>query len=147
MGGIGKSVCHSASTSWAAIALSVLLLLCAGASAFAQAPNQKLVEELVRKAETREAADGFCARTGWPPGDSVADFTVFLRAAVAGGSSHRTFSNGSCVVNRVTEVHQENGGKCVGYTYYTCPNSGACGLGKSIDCLDRNGTFVSRRGG
>jgi hypothetical protein len=106
------------------------------------------MDELVRKAETGEAANGFCASTGWPAGDSVADFTRLLRAAVVGASlPPRTFSNGGCVVNRVTEVHQENGGKCIGYTYYTCPKSGTCGLGKSIDCLDRNGTFVSRRAG
>jgi hypothetical protein len=42
------------------------LLLCVGASAFAQAQ----IDELIRKAEWREAEDGFCARTGWPVGDN-----------------------------------------------------------------------------
>jgi hypothetical protein len=148
MGSISKSEGHSAPTSSTAAVLSVLFLLCASANAFAQARDQKQIDELVRKAEAGEAADGFCARTGWPPGDSVADMTVFLGAAVVGGPSHvRTFSTGACVFNRVTDVHQENGGKCIGYTFYTCPKSGVCGFGKSIDCLDGNGTFVSRRKG
>ena len=60
---------------------SLLLLLCLGASAFAQALDQKKLDELVRKAETREAADGICARTGRPRGDSVKDFTLVLKRA------------------------------------------------------------------
>jgi hypothetical protein len=147
MGNIRKSERHSASTFWAATTLSVLLLLCASASVFAQARDQERIDELVRKAEKSEAADSFCARTGWPPGDSIEDFTTVLRGAVVGSWNVRTFSNGSCVLNRVTKVHQENGGKCVGYTFYTCPRSGACRLGKSIDCLDRNGKLLSRRNG
>jgi siroheme synthase len=39
-------------------------LLCASATAFAQASNQKnQIDEFVRKAKAEEAADGFCART------------------------------------------------------------------------------------
>lgn len=147
MRSISKSTPNSVPTSWTAIVLTVLLLLCAGTSAFAQARDQKQIDELVRKAETKEEADGFCAGTGWPPGDRIEDFTAILRAAVVGSWNVSTFSNGACVLNRVTDVHQENGGKCVGYTFYTCPKSGACGLGKSIDCLDGNGNFLSRRGG
>jgi hypothetical protein len=147
MGRIIKSECNSASTSWAAISLSVLLLLYAGAGALAQTRDQKQIDTLVRKAEMGEAANGFCARTSWPPGDSHEDFTAFLRGAKVGSWIVRTHSKGDCVFNRVTDVHQENGGKCVGYTFYVCPKSGACGLGKSIDCLDQNGTFVSRRNG
>jgi hypothetical protein len=125
----------------------VLLLPGQGTGALAQARDQKQIDEIVRKAESGEAADGFCARTSWPLGDRPEEFVGFLRVAVIGKSfPPRTFSNGSCVLNRVTDVHQENGAKCVGYTFYTCPKSGACGLGKSIDCLDQNGKF-SRRGG
>jgi hypothetical protein len=127
--------------------ISMLLLLCVGAAAFAQPRDQKQIDQLVRKAETKEAADGFCARTGWPSGDSIEDFAAFLRKAVVGSWIVRTHSNGDCVFNRATEVHRENGGKCVGYTFYVCPKSGSCGLGKSIDCLDQNGKFASRRKG
>ena len=104
-------------TSWTSVVLSLLLLLCLGASAFAQALDQKKLDELVRKAETREAADGICARTGRPRGDSVEDFTLVLKRATVGSRSARTFSGGNCVVNSFTDVHRENGGKCVSYTF------------------------------
>ena len=84
-------------------------------------------------------AHGLAAR------DKLEGFTEFLRGAVVGAWIVRTFTTGACVLNRATDVHQANEGKCVGYTYYTCPKEGACGLGKSIDCLDRNGKFLSRR--
>jgi len=148
MGSKSKSEHQSASTSWAAIALSVLLLLCAGVSAFAQARDQKQIDELIRKAETGEAADGFCAHIDRPLGDSAANFNAFLAAAVVGSWNVRTFSTGACVFNRVTDVHgSENGGKCIGYTFHTCPKSGACGFGKSIACLDQNGRYISRQPG
>ena len=123
----------------------MLLLASAGAGVFAQTPDQTLMDELVRKAEARESADGFCARTGWPNGDSVEYHAAYLRSAAVGASQAKIFSSGACVLNRTYDVHQENGGKCVGYTYYTCGKSGACGLGRSIDCLDKNGRFISRR--
>jgi hypothetical protein len=129
------------------VILSAFSLPCGGAGALAQSGDQNLTDEIVRKAEAKEAASGFCAGTGWPAGDSVEDFTTFLLRAVAGTKSVRTFKNGSCVLNLATEVHQEKGGKCVKYTFYTCPKDGDCGVGKSIDCLDRKGTFVKRRDG
>jgi hypothetical protein len=124
---------------------AAVLLVLDGGGAFAQAGDQRLIDELVHKAEQREPADGFCARTNWPPGDSQEGFAKFLRGAVVGTSIVRTFVSGSCVLNRTTEVHKEKGGKCVGYTFYVCPKDGNCGVGQSIDCLDRNGRYVSRR--
>lgn len=143
----GKFERGSGCASLTRIALSALLLVGNGASAFAQGSDQKLVNEIVRKAEARKAAAGFCASTGWPPGADMEGFTAFLRGAATGSWIARTFVNGGCVVNRVTEVHQENGGRCVGYTFYICPKDGQRGLGSSIDCLDPNGKFLSRRPG
>ena len=125
----------------AAFALSSLLLGLDVTLASAQTP---LMKELVRKAQSKEQEDGFCARTAWPLGDSSADFAAFLRKAATESQRATTFSNGACVFNLVTRVHMENGNKCVSYTYYTCSRGAACGLGKSVDCLRPDGTYSRR---
>ena len=123
--------------------ISLLFILSGTATAVAQTP---LIDELVGKAQSELSEDGFCARTGWPAGDDVAKFTVLLHYAVPKFWNVSTFSNGSCVLNRVDEVLKQDGGKCVRYTFYVCVKGGKCGVGKSLDCLDSSGKFVSRRG-
>jgi hypothetical protein len=51
------------------------------ADASAQSSERRLIDEIVRTAQTREPKNGFCARTGWPPGDSKDAFVAFLKAA------------------------------------------------------------------
>src|SRR5262249_39412588 len=126
-------------------ACAAIALTCIGSAAFAQR-EQVAIDELVQKANSGAQEEGFCARTGWPLQNRAA-FVSFLKGAVSYSWSVYTFDTGACVLNRVSGVTQENGGKCVAYTYYTCAAGGRCGLGRSVDCLDAQGIFRERRPG
>lgn len=142
-----KSRFHVFAISWITLVSTALVLLCSSGSAFAQAREQALMDEIVRKSEAAQLEGNLCASTGWPPGDSLEGFTAFLNAAKAGSWKVNTFANGNCELNRVTRVHVENGGKCVTYKLWACTKGGNCGTGANMDCLDRNGKFVSRKTG
>jgi hypothetical protein len=120
-----------------------MLLLCAGTSASAYKPE--LIADLIRKAEAGQQEAGFCAGTGWPKGDDIADFTAFLNAAAVGTAKSNTFANGNCQFDSVTGVHEESGGKCVTLRTWICVRGGKCGRGSTVECLDRAGAFASRR--
>ena len=120
-----------------------MLLLCAGTSASAQKPE--LIADLIRKAEAGQQESGFCAGTGWPKGDDIADFTAFLNAAAVGTAKSNTFANGNCQFDSVIRVHEESGGKCVTLRTWICVRGGKCGRGSTVECLDRAGGFASRR--
>src|SRR5689334_10097358 len=115
-----KSRFHIFAISSIALVSTALVLLCGSASAFAQAREQALIDELVRKSEAAQPEGNLCGRTGWPPGDSLEGFTAFLKAAKVGAWKVNTFANGNCELNRVTRVHVENGGKCVTYKLWAC---------------------------
>jgi len=120
----------------ALIAGFALALFGGGPTARAQ---QAMIDEIVRKSEAREPESGFCARTGWPNGDNWEGFKAFLTTAEVGTWKINTFANGACELNRVTEVHNEAGAKCVSYSIWVCGKDRNCGTGKVVDCLDRNG--------
>jgi tetratricopeptide (TPR) repeat protein len=107
--------------------------------------DRQLIDEFVVKAERGEAADGFCQRTGWPREDNSTErFRELLRSAVEGMEIVRRYGNDACRLFRVTEVHQENGSKCVGYDAYGCEEAGGCSAGKSLVCLDKDGKYHIR---
>jgi hypothetical protein len=125
----------------------VLVALSACSIGQASAQDQVLSEigELVRKAESKEMANGFRARMTWPNGNSTEQFRNWLQSARVDTWKVNTFTNGNCQYDRVTRIHQENGGKCVTYTWHACDKDGVCGMGASTDCLNAKGAFVDRR--
>jgi hypothetical protein len=126
------------------VAGSALLALCGARAALAQ-PAQAQIDEIVRKAEAKEAEGGFCGTVRWPPGDSWDGFTAHLKAARVGTWKVNTFKNGSCQYDRVTEVHQEGDAKCVSYTFWSCSKErNSCAVGKSTDCLGKDGKLKRR---
>ncbi len=144
---IRKSRLGAASVTWLMLAGFIVLLVGGVVGARAQSADEKKIDEIVRKAEASEPEDGFCAGTGWPPGDSRDGFTAFLKSAAVKSWKINSFKNGSCTLDRVTRVHQENGGKCVTYSGWTCAPGKTCGTYKTVDCLNRQGVFVTRRDG
>ncbi len=113
--------------------------------AMAQTAEGRQIAEIVRKSEAGEQENGFCASTGWPPGDNLEWFTMFLRNARVGSWKVNAFANGNCQLDRVTLIVPENDGRCITYRLYSCTKGGTCGIGQVTDCLDRNGAFVKRR--
>ncbi|MBL8674276.1 MAG: hypothetical protein JNL07_05255 [Rhodospirillales bacterium] len=136
---------RSKAARWLAAALAALALACASGGASAQDSELRMIEEVIRRAEAGEPENGFCRSTRWPPGDSLEAFTAYLNAASVGSWKINNFANGNCAYDRVTAIHQEDGGKCVSYTYWSCTRDGSCGVGRSVDCLDSAGVFVRRR--
>jgi hypothetical protein len=124
---------------------SMLVLLCCNVVGYAQGNEQALINEIIRRAEARASEAGFCADTKWPPGSGLEAYTAYLRAAAVGSWKVNTYDSGNCSYDRVTGVHWENGGKCVTYTYWTCTKGTTCGVGSSVNCLDKNGVFIQRR--
>jgi hypothetical protein len=130
----------------ACLAVFIAAYFYGGFSLLAQGQEDSMIRELVRKANAREQESGFCARTGWPSGESRDGFTEFLRGAALNSWKVNTFRNKTvCNLDRVTKVHQENGGKCVTYDGWVCDKDKGCSVYKTVDCLDRNGKFVTRR--
>ena len=119
------------------LAVSALLLLGGSTTAFSQ--SAQMIDEIARKAEAAEPEGGFCSRTGWPKGDNWEGFRSFLLTAAVGTWKVNTFANGSCELNRVTDVSQKGGTRCVTYSIWVCKPGTDCGTGKVVDCLDRNG--------
>lgn len=128
-----------------AAALGIMLHLGVSGGAQAQSREGRQLDEIVRKAEKGERENGFCATTGWPPGDNLEWFTQFLRGSRVGSWKVNYFANGNCQLDRVTLIVPENDGRCITYRLYACTQGGTCGTGQVTDCLDRNGTFVKRR--
>lgn len=126
-------------------ALVATCLAAAPSPAAAQSREGRQIDEIVRKSEKGERENGFCATTGWPPGDNLEWFTQFLRAARVGSWKVNNFANGNCQLDRITLIVPENDGRCITYRHYNCTQGGVCGTGQVTDCLDRNGTFVKRR--
>lgn len=116
-----------------------------GAAVAQGSAAQSDIDQMVRKAEGREKEEGFCQKLAWPPGLTLEQFTTWLRAANETSWKVNLFANGNCQYDRVTRIDNENGGKCVIYTYYTCSKGGTCGVGQSTDCLDSKGVFAKRR--
>lgn len=139
---------------WSVIAVVALALGCAvdvaaqsqmpGGGSAVQAPGASLVDEIVRKAESREAENGFCAGTGWPLGDDFATFKAWLEGANVGTWKANRYASGACELNRVTRIHNDAAtGRCVTYSRWNCRKGQLCLTGSAVDCLDRNGKLTT----
>ena len=141
------------------LALVILLAAAGGASAQIQPsqpdqprqPDQPgqpgadpLTTELLRKVAAKEAENGFCATVNWPPGQP-ATYTRWLDDAVVGTSKVNTFKNGAdCQHDRVTEVFQRDGGKCVRYTWSACARDSSCASGSAEACKQPDGNWDTK---
>lgn len=116
----------------------VLGLALAGTAAMAQ---EEIVRELVRKAEAREAENGFCVTTGWPAGSPETN-RAFRERAVPGATSFDTFRDGAvCAMARVLAVYQHEGRRCLRYQYWVCERGDTCGGGFTRTCKDADGNW------
>jgi hypothetical protein len=107
----------------------------------AQPGVDPLMRELVRKATAREAENNFCARVGWPPGNSTS-YVAWLEAATVGATKANTFKNGAdCQFDRVTQVFTQNGARCVRYDWYACQRGGSCTTGSALACKPPGGNW------
>ena len=129
-----------------ALAVAPVLLFVVGGNVANAQNEQALIDELIRKAERREAENSFCSRVTWPNGDSVEGFTTHLRNASVGSWKVSTFSSGTCSLDRVTEVFDPGTGKCVTYKTWVCHRATGCDVLLTVDCLDKNGVFITRNG-
>jgi hypothetical protein len=103
-----------------------------------------LAAEIMRKASAGEDENGFCAGVSWPPGDA-ASYTAWLEAAVVGSSKVNTFKGGAdCQHDRVTAVFQQNGRKCVRYTWYACQRGKNCASGNALACKQPGGNWDTK---
>jgi hypothetical protein len=123
---------------------AIVLIFVVGADGSAQVREQRAIDDIILKAERGDNELGFCSTTGWPPGDEMAGYESYLRAARVGSWKVSTYAK-ACSYDRVTQVHQENGGKCVTYTFWVCNRDGNCAVGHSVACLDPAGKFKARR--
>ncbi len=117
-------------------------LLCSNSRVHAQQP---LIDEIVRKAEAREPEDGFCSRTRWPL-YTYEGFLSHLKAARVGTWKVNKYENGACQLDRATAVRQQDGRKCVEYSYWTCSRQrNRCGATSSVDCIAPDGKSFQRQ--
>lgn len=100
------------------------------------------VSELVRKADAREADNGFCATvTDWPAG-SGEGYVSFLRTAVIGYAKVNRFRNNlQCQFDRVIDVYNGPTGKCVRYLWWACATGSSCARGEDTECLQADGSW------
>lgn len=121
---------------------AALMLAASGAAAHGQGVGPDPVAELIRKAEAREAENGFCATVDWPPGTRES-YVRFLEIAMTGFAKINTFQNGAhCQFDRVTEIYQGPSGKCVRYTWWACASGKNCGRGADADCRQADGSWA-----
>lgn len=107
----------------------------------AQPGADPLIRELVRKATAREAENNFCARVGWPPGNSTS-YVAWLETATVGATKANTFKNGAdCQFDRVTQVFTQNGARCVRYNWHACQRGGSCSTGTQLACKPPGGNW------
>lgn len=124
--------------SWLAAAM-----LAAAVPATAQAQGYgDPVAELVRKADAREADNGFCAGiTDWPAGTSDG-YVHFLRTAVIGYAKVNRFRNNmQCQFDRVVDVFSGPEGKCVRYIWWACATGSSCARGEDTECQQADGRW------
>jgi hypothetical protein len=108
------------------------------------ADRDPLIDELLRKANAGESEGNFCARVSWPPGNSTT-YVAWLEAAVVGSTKANTFKGGvDCQFDRVTQVFQQNGRKCVRYTWHACQRGKNCGIGNAVACKQPNGNWDTK---
>jgi hypothetical protein len=100
------------------------------------------VSELVRKAEAREADNGFCATvTDWPPGTGEG-YVNFLRIAAIGYAKVNRFRNNlQCQFDRVIGVFNGPTGKCVRYICWACATGSSCVRGEDTECRQADGSW------
>lgn len=100
------------------------------------------VSELVRKADAREADNGFCAGiTDWPPGTGES-YVNFLRTAEIGYAKVNRFRNNrQCQFDRVVDVYNGPTGKCVRYIWWACATGSSCARGEDTECLQADGSW------
>ncbi len=100
------------------------------------------VAELVRKADSREADNGFCATvTDWPPGTGES-YLQFLRTAVIGYAKVNRFRNNmQCQFDRVVDVFSGPEGKCVRYLWWACATGSSCARGEDTECQQADGRW------
>src|SRR5262245_57742133 len=89
---------------------AMICIFLGNSAASAQNREQKLIDEIVRKADVGEEEKGFCASTGWPNGDNFEVFKNFLENAKVGTRKTNTFKSGGCTYDVVTNVVLKNGG-------------------------------------
>lgn len=106
----------------------------------AHTQSDRLVREIIRKAEARNPEDGFCRRSAWrTPGPRAQQ--RFLENAVVHSDEAARFEDGACSYTRVDETYRGRYGKCVRYTWWACEPGTTCATGKTAWCKQRNGTF------
>lgn len=104
--------------------------------------NGDPVSVLVRKAEAREADNGFCAGvTDWPPGTGEG-YVAFLRSAAIGYAKVNRFRNNlQCQFDRVIDVYNGPTGKCVRYLWWACATGSSCARGEDTECRQADGSW------
>ena len=109
--------------------------------------TQEQMQELVRKGETGEAENGYCATLAWPVRGSLEPFYGFLERGEPGGvylAKLQTSNVRGCSYYRMDSIFDDAGQKCARTVGWACTEGARCVVSRAIWCRDPSGTWNFR---
>ena len=105
--------------------------------------QQPLVVEVMRKAQAKEAENGFCARTNWRTLTPQETDAAFDRDVTGSRRVHNNVARPptGCGFMRTLEVFEEAGRRCLRNASWQCPVAGRCNYSLHKFCKNSDGIY------